>query len=201
MAESGIKIIARCHACCRANNENGAAGSGGIGNKMPGINDGANGNAWFVSDIQLASTADEEMKALTHFKSKKTAIINHKEFPALKHKKITLDSLASIRLSSYQPNHLIYESNNTQDGLAVFSEVYYPKGWNAFIDGKQVPHIRADYALRALEIPAGKHKIEFKFEPQVVQTGSTIALISFMLLMVLVSGGVYYLIKKESALV
>lgn len=171
------------------------------GNKIPGINAGANGNAWFVSDIQLASTPDEEMKALTHFKSKQTAIINHKEFPALKHKKITLDSLANIRLTSYQPNHLVYESNNTQDGLAVFSEVFYPKGWNTFIDGKQVPHIRADYALRALEIPAGKHKIEFKFEPQIVQTGSTIALISFMLLMALVSGGVFYLFKKEKTLV
>ncbi len=171
------------------------------GNKMPGINDGANGNAWFVSDIQLASTADEEMKALTHFKSKKTAIINHKEFPAFKHKEFTPDSLATIRLTSYQPNCLIYESNNTQKGLAVFSEIYYPKGWNAYINGKLVPHIRANYALRALEIPAGKQQITFKFEPQVVQTGSTIALISFILLLVLVGGGVYSLIKKEKALV
>ena len=171
------------------------------GNKMPGINDGANGNAWFVSDIQLTSTADEEMKALTHFKSKKTAIVNHKEFPTFKHKKYNSDSLANIRLTSYKANHLNYESNNTQNGLAVFSEIYYPKGWNAYIDGKKAEHIRVNYILRALEIPAGKHQITFKFEPQVVQTGSTIALISFMLLLVLVGGGVYSLIKKEKVLV
>ncbi len=170
------------------------------GNKMPGLNRDANGNAWFVSQIQLASNPDEEMKSITNFNSKKTAIINHKEFPAFTQKSdYVLDSLANISLTNYQPNHLKYVSENSKVGLAVFSEVYYANGWNAYIDNKLVPHIRADYTLRALEIPAGKHTIEFKFEPTVVQTGSQIALGSSILLLLLLLGGVWvsFFKKKE----
>lgn len=161
------------------------------GNKMPGVNPDANGNAWFVSDIQLASTADEEMQALQNFDSKKTAIINHKEFPAFKQRaNYVVDSLATVELMVYKPNYLKYKSSNSKEGLAVFSESYYAKGWNAYVDGQLTPHIRVNYMLRALPVPAGKHLVEFKFEPQVVQTGSSIALTSSILLLIIIVGGI-----------
>ena len=91
---------------------------------------------------------------------------------------------------------LKYKSNNKNLGLAVFSEMYYAEGWNATIDGKAASHFRADYVLRAMKIPAGKHTIEFKFEPQVVKTGSTISLISFILMILLLGGAIYFEQKK-----
>lgn len=161
------------------------------GNKLPGINPEANGNAWFVSEIQLRATADEEMQALSNLDSKKTAIINNKEFPELKHQaNYVVDSLATVNLIKYQPNYLKYKSNNSNKGLAVFSESYYADGWNAYIDGQLTPHIRVNYILRALQVPVGKHVIEFKFEPQVVQTGGAIALGSSILLLLIVLGGI-----------
>jgi uncharacterized membrane protein YfhO len=91
-----------------------------------------------------------------------------------------------------------YTSTNSNDGLAVFSEMYYKNGWNAYIDGKKVEHVQADYVLRALLIPAGKHRVEFKFEPQVVQTGSTITLVSSIGIVLLLIGGIYFERKKST---
>lgn len=100
-------------------------------------------------------------------------------------------------MKSYEPNYIKYVSNNTNKGLAVFSEIYYPKGWNVTIDGKEAEHFKVDYTLRALEIPAGKHSIEFKFEPQVVKTGSTITLISSIVMILLLLGGIYFENRKK----
>lgn len=83
--------------------------------------------------------------------------------------------------------------------MAIFSEMYYEEGWNAYIDGKAVPHFEANYTLRGLKIPAGKHTIEFKFEPQVVKTGSTIALVSFLGMLVLLGFGIYTEWKKKKS--
>jgi uncharacterized membrane protein YfhO len=163
--------------------------------EFPTSNPNANGNAWFVSQVKLVNSADEEMKALDSLDSKNVAIVNNKEFQ-IKNKAFAKDSSATITLDSYKPNHLKYTSNNANDGLAVFSEMYYGKGWNAFIDGKKVDHIRVDYVLRGLQIPAGKHSIEFKFEPQVIKTGSTITLISAVGMLLLLIGGVYFERKK-----
>jgi hypothetical protein len=134
-----------------------------------------NGNAWFVNEIKWVADADEEINALTGFQSKNTAVIDKKFEATLKGFTFSKDSLSTIILTKYQPNKLVYESNTTGPQLAVFSEVYYDKGWNAYIDGKLVDHVRADYTLRALPIPAGKHNIEFKFEPSIVATGERIA--------------------------
>ena len=106
------------------------------------------------------------------------------------------DSLASIQLTQYQPNHLKYVSNNKNDGFAVFSEMYYSKGWKAAIDGQEAPIFNVNYVLRGLQTPAGKHTIEFKFEPEVVKTGGTIALISTILMVLLVGLGLYF--QKKS---
>lgn len=169
------------------------------GKEFPTYNPNYNGNAWFVQKVKFVNSSDEEMKFLDKLDSKNEAVVNQKEFDTLlKTNSFVKDSLSTIKLISYKPNHLKYTSNNPNPGLAVFSEMYYAEGWNATIDGKATSHFRADYALRAMEIPPGKHIIEFKFEPQVVNTGSTIALISFILMILLLGGAIYLEQKKAN---
>ncbi|MET3047232.1 YfhO family protein [Flavobacterium covae] len=169
------------------------------GEQFPIRNQQANGNAWFVKSIKFVKSADEEMKSLSNFNSRSVAILNtvSEKSQQLKETKTISNENAKITLQSYKSNDLKYESINPKNGFAVFSEIYYGKGWNAYIDGKLVDHYRVDYILRGLPIPAGKHSIEFKFEPQVVKIGSIIALISFILMIGLIIGGIY-LIKKKS---
>jgi uncharacterized membrane protein YfhO len=170
------------------------------GEEFPILNSNANGNAWFVKNIQLVKTSDEEMKALDSLDSKNVAVINTTEFETfLKNgiKEFTKDTLASLQLTKYQPNYLQYTTNNAHDGVGVFSEIYYKNGWIATIDGKEVEIIRVNYTLRGLQIPAGKHRIVFKFEPQVVKTGSTIALISTVVMLLLLVGGIYFENRKR----
>jgi hypothetical protein len=169
------------------------------GKEFPIANPEANGNAWFVSQVKLVHSADEEMKALNKLDSKNVAIINDKDFE-IKKTTFVKDSIASITLDSYQPNDLKYTSINSNDGLAVFSEMYYKNGWNAYVDGNKVEHLRVNYVLRALPIPAGKHTIEFKFEPEVVKTGSTIALLSSIGMVLLLVAGIYFERKKGTQL-
>jgi uncharacterized membrane protein YfhO len=105
-------------------------------------------------------------------------------------------SSATISLIDYKPNYLKYNSNNNNKGFVVFSEIYYGAGWKSFIDGKAVNHSNVNYVLRGMEIPSGNHIIEFKFEPQVIQTGSTIALGSSVLVAVLIILGLLYQFKQ-----
>lgn len=154
------------------------------GRKFVQRNYAANGNAWFVSNTKMVANADEEIKALTGFSSKQTAVIDKRFEGELANFKMNFDSTASIKFISYAPNKLVYESNTKTPQLAVFSEVYYDKGWNAYVDGKLVPHFRANYILRAMVVPEGKHSIEFKFEPATVKKGQTIALASSITLYV-----------------
>jgi hypothetical protein len=161
---------------------------------IPVTNPFHNGNAWFVTKIQTVNSADEELKTLGKIDTKEIAVRqkgkDEKSFevslPFIK------DSLASIKLDTYKPNHLVYTSNNNNNGFAVFSEIYYKDGWKATIDGKETEIYKVDYTLRGMYIPKGNHKIEFKFEPQVVKTGSTIALISSILMLLVVIGVVYF---------
>ena len=166
--------------------------------EFPALNDKANGNAWFISKVKFVSSSDEEMKALDKFNSKEEVIINEKEFKISTDKTYAKDSLAQISLVKYKPNYLKYKTQNNAKGLAVFSEIYYPKGWIATIDGKEAPIFRVNYTLRGLEIPAGNHTVEFKFEPQVVQTGSTIVLVSGIGMLLLISGGIYWERKRKA---
>ena len=166
--------------------------------EFPALNDKANGNAWFISKVKFVSSSDEEMKALDKFNSKEEVIINEKEFKISTDKTYAKDSLAQISLVKYKPNYLKYKTQNNAKGLAVFSEIYYPKGWIATIDGKEAPIFRVNYTLRGLEIPAGNHTVEFKFEPQVVKTGSTIVLVSGIGMLLLISGGIYLESKRKA---
>jgi hypothetical protein len=167
------------------------------GKQIPTVNPEHNGNAWFVQKVKFVQNADGEMKALNEIPSKEVAVINQKELGALQLKtNLVKDTLASIVLQKYQPNVLKYTSNNTHNGLAVFSEMYYADGWNAYLDGVKAPHFRANYVLRAMQLPRGKHTIEFRFEPEVVKTGSTIALASSIGIILLMVGGLYYERRK-----
>ncbi|MGB0896695.1 MAG: YfhO family protein [Flavobacteriaceae bacterium] len=156
----------------------------------------ANGNAWFIEDLKTVTTADEELLLLDTLNLKTQAVVMNGSSNLKSSYKI--DSLATIKLTSYKPNHLVYETTNANDGVAVFSEMYYEKGWNAYIDGDLKPHFRANYLLRGLEVSKGKHNIEFKFEPQVIKTGSTVALASSIGLFLLIIGGLFYEFKSKN---
>ena len=169
----------------------------------------ANGNVWFVEKIKIVNSADEEMKALDSLDTKNEVVISKENSEIYLHNLTTnpiskltntefkKDSLASIKLDLYKPNHLKYTSNNSNEGFAVFSEMYYKNGWTATIDGKESPIYNVNYVLRGLQVPVGKHTIEFKFEPEVVKTGSTIALMSSIGMVLLVIGGLYFENKKN----
>ncbi len=168
--------------------------------EVPITNPFANGNAWFVEKVKFVSSADQEMKALDNLDTKKIVVVNTlinegQDFKGSE--SIAKDSTSSIQLTSHKPNQLKYVSNNTSAGFAVFSENYYKNGWTATIDGKESKIYLVNYVLRGLQIPAGKHTIEFKFEPQVVKTGSSIALFSAIVMLVLVAVGIYFENKKK----
>jgi hypothetical protein len=168
------------------------------GTDVPILNPHTNGSAWFVSEIKTVSTPDEEISTFGKIDSKKTAIINQTEFgEQVKSKTFIVDSLARITVSQHEPNYIKYNIQNSNPGFAVFSEAYYANGWNAYIDGNKVPHVRTDYILRGLNIPAGKHVVEFKFEPQVVKTGGTISLLSSIVMLLLLAGGIYYASRSK----
>lgn len=158
------------------------------GQAVPSTAQGVNplGNAWFVSDIQLVEDANEEIDALDSFNPVTTAIVD-KRFSALI-KDFTKNESSSIKLDfkSYEPNHLTYNLTNIDsDQLVVFSEIYYEKGWNAYINNEIVPHFRSNYVLRSMMVPEGTTKIEFKFEPSVYKVGETIAYTSSIVLLLL----------------
>jgi hypothetical protein len=150
-------------------------------NSQPLINPYANGNAWLVNNIRLANNADEEMKMVGEIDTKQELVADLHSVQDLP-KQISTDSTAFIQLKSYQPNHLIYAFNAQKEQVAIFSEIYYDKGWNAYINGEKVPYFRANYLLRAMQLKPGTYDIEFKFEPKSYSIGNTIALISSILL-------------------
>jgi hypothetical protein len=171
------------------------------GNEIPAINPDANGNAWFVSSVKLVNKPDDVMKALDHLDTKKVAIFNvHDHEGKFKNARMKKqwDTTGTIKVVQYKPNYIKYQSDNAKDGLAVFSEMYYENGWNAYIDGQLTDHFPVDYVLRAMEVPGGKHTIEFKFEPQVIKTGGTINLVSSIGMFVLLIGGIYFERRKSS---
>ena len=170
------------------------------GTTVPVTNPFAYGGAWFVSDYKMVNSADDEMKALGVTDLKNTAIVNKNDLGEIRlGASRATDTVSSITLKTYKSNYASYNATTDTGSLAIFSEMYYPNGWNAYIDGKLTPHFRADYVLRAMFIPAGTHTVEFKFEPQVVKTGSTIALVSFIGILILLIGGIFAERKKLAA--
>ena len=165
------------------------------GEQFPTVNSNANGNAWFVSKLVAVKNDDAVMQSLDKIPTKEEAVYNATECKVAQTTFIK-DSTATIQLLSYQPNRLKYVSNNPNKGFAVFSEMYYKNGWNAYIDGKLTAHLKVDFALRGIPTPVGKHQIEFKFEPQVVKTGSRLSLLSCLLMLVVTLLGINYSRKQ-----
>ncbi len=160
------------------------------------LNSAANGNAWFAKELKTVKSANEEMNSTKNLDTRSTAFVDASKFQ-VKDQTYSSDSAATVRLTDRKPPYLKYESNSTQDGLILFSEIYYPKGWHAFVDGKETEILRANYVLRALQVPAGKHVIEFKFEPKPYTIGNKITLASNWVVLLLVLGCVGWSMKKQ----
>lgn len=159
-------------------------------------NPAALGNAWFVSKVETVENADAEMASLDKLNTKTSAVVDTRQFK-ISQTDFQIDSTASIKLTSYSAKELQYESNSSQKGFAVFSEIYYPEGFDITIDGQPTTCVRANYVLRAMEIPAGKHQIRFVFNPSSYNTGSLITSISCMILGLLCAGAIGFAVWKK----
>jgi membrane protein YfhO len=181
-------------------------------NRPPGVipNPTRCGNAWFVDEVKWANTADEEMDGLNAgqigdtselpnaFNPKKTAVMRATFKSDVGNYTFGKDSSSFVKLAKYGLDDISFTSNNSKDGLAVFSDIYYSKGWKAFVDGKETPIMKADYVLRAIKIPAGSHSIEFHFHPESFYLGQKITLVTSILLILLALAALYPLVKKDS---
>jgi len=157
----------------------------------------ANGNAWFVSDLKFVDSPNQEIKSIGTIDNKKTAVIASSDKSYFDNKPVQADSTAFINLTKYQPNELEFKSQSKTPQLAVFSEVYYPHGWKMFVDEKEVPYIKADYLLRAVHVPAGNHHIRMVFEPEVIEKGKWLSLLSFGLFILLAAFGIFWMNKNR----
>ena len=152
------------------------------GQTVPLLNPFARGNAWFVNDVKYVNSANEEIEAIHELDPAHQAVVDKKFQEAIQ--PMASDSTATIQLVAYEPNYLKYEVNSEKGGTVVFSEIYYP-GWQSTVDGQPVPHGRANYILRAMNVPAGKHTVEFTFDPASLHTTETTAFVALGLLVLL----------------
>lgn len=168
------------------------------GGTVPLQNPYAYGNAWFADEVQYVPSANAEIEALYKVSPKKTAIVNERYKSDLQNAVSSpSDSTATIRLMEYKPNYLRYETNSAGNRVAVFSEVYY-KQWQAYIDGKEVPIACANYVLRALHVPSGKHVIEFRFDPPSIHTTEIIAYVGLVALLLIMGYLLYSSVKRKN---
>ncbi|MGM0612691.1 MAG: YfhO family protein [Bacteroidota bacterium] len=159
-------------------------------------NPGALGNAWFVQEYEIVANPDSAIMALNDFEPSKTVIVEKEHADPLKGESFSFDSNAEITLEDYKPNHLTYKSTSDKEQLAVFSEIYYPEGWQVYIDGEKAEHFRVNYILRGMIVPAGDHKIEFQFKPGSYYAGRTISAVSSGLLILILLGGIIWAIRN-----
>ncbi|MFB9842170.1 YfhO family protein [Mucilaginibacter ginsenosidivorans] len=167
------------------------------GNQTVKTNNTACGHAWFVKDVEYVKDADEEMKAISAFSPKDKVIVDQRFKGQIDGKSIGMDPNGSIKLTSYSPDHMVYQSGTSVNSIAVFSEIYYDKGWTMYVDGKEQPYFRADYLLRAAVIPVGNHKVEFIFHPASYYTGEKISLAGSILLVLALGGVVFMSVRKK----
>jgi hypothetical protein len=166
------------------------------------LNPDACGNGWFVEQVNVVKNADEAMLALNaksigdtaevanEFKARNVAIVQEKDWNKGGATQFVRDSAATIQLKAYGLNNLSFTSNNTQAGFAVFSDIYYPLGWKAYIDGKETPVVATNYVLRGIQIPAGQHQIEFKFHPETYFTWGKPTLAASVLIWLVLAAGI-----------
>jgi hypothetical protein len=167
------------------------------GEKQAQLNPYANGNAWFVNEIKLVDSANKEMMALDSLQTKFEAVIDIRQLDQTINLTFDKDSTATIGLKKYDVTELTYESKTNKKQFAVFSEIFYKDGWNAYVDGQLIPHYRVNYVLRGMIVPGGNHTITFKFEPKVIQKGGLISLISYIILILVSAGWLLYDEKKK----
>ena len=167
------------------------------GQLAPQVNPGALGNAWFVSSVNVVPSADEALNGIGKIDPRTVALVEQKDAAFVPGTSFKTDG--SIILTSYKPNHLSYSSESKDPSFAVFSEIYYRgnKDWKAYIDGKETNHVQADYVLRGLAIPAGKHTIEFKFAPISVITGNKIDLGASIAMLLFIAFSFYQAAKAK----
>ncbi len=163
----------------------------------PVLNTYAYGNAWMVQSVKMVDTPDEAIAALGKTDLRSEAVVLKQFGRLLKEKQFPLDASAGIKLLDYAPNRLVYDFHSKARQLVVFSEIYYPKGWEVFVDGKRMPYFRADYLLRAMVVPAGHHTIVFKFSPVAWRVGEKISLISSIILLLLLGWYAVELLKQN----
>lgn len=156
----------------------------------------AQGNCWFVNEVVLVDSANIEMRKLAELDLRTQAVVDSR-FADLLPANVSIDSTAVIEMTEYHPEHLVYSSSSAKEQVAIFSEMYYPEGWTATIDGQQAEFFRANYALRGLVIPAGETTVEFTFAPSSYATGSTLSLVGSILLLLLI-GGLAFLDRRET---
>ena len=149
----------------------------------PITNSKALGNAWIVSSYQLVDNADQEITALGKADLRKTIVVDKKFQSLLGNVSAGNGGNSKLSLTSYSPNKLVYSYSGKGNEIAVFSEIYYPKGWNAYIGDKLVPYFQANYVLRAMVLQEGTYDITFKFEPLSYRLGKQISMVSSLLLL------------------
>lgn len=172
------------------------------GQLMPQYNDGAMGNAWFVDSLAVVQTPNEASDGLMQYDLHRVAVVEQNDVDVLRAEGLEVDSLRNVQLTVYAPDYVEYDYNTSKDATLVFSEIYYPYGWKAYIDGNEAEYFRCNYMLRAMNVPAGSHHIRFEFRPESVAKGNTISMICVVLMYLMIIGciakGVIDL-KKEKA--
>jgi hypothetical protein len=163
----------------------------------PMVNKHALGNAWFVDSVKFAENANEELKAMMILDPAVEAVVDRRFQDQLKGFTPSVDSTATIKLIDVAPDYVVYESNTSSEQLAVFSEIYYPYGWQVTVDEKPVDHFRANYILRAMRVPAGKHTIKFTFVPEVYKTGVLISYACSVALFLMIFAGAFFEYKRK----
>jgi hypothetical protein len=175
-------------------------GADSAGQPAVQLNPGALGNAWFVQSIQWAKNADEALNGIEKINPASQVILEEQDREVIGAAILDSSAVSTIQLQTYQPNHLTYTANASKTGLAVFSEIYYRgnKDWKAYLDGKEVKHARANYVLRSLVIPAGKHTVEFKFEPYSVEMGQKVDGFASIGLILFIALAIGLTLKKQT---
>jgi hypothetical protein len=161
------------------------------------LNPGALGNCWFVKGFSFAKNADAEMAVLNRLNTRDSAVIDER-FRSFAGNEPFFDSTATITMKENLNDKIIYESKSPTSQFAVFSEVYYPHGWDAYLDGRKVDYLRVNYLLRGMPVPAGNHTIEFRFEPRSVILGDKITMwFNILIYLMLVAGFILEFKKKK----
>ena len=169
-------------------------------NPVPQFNPNAMGNAWFVDSVLVVNTPNEESDALNEINLRTTAVLDVKFADFVKDFNSGKDSTAHVSLLSYAPNALEYNTQSAHDGIVVFSEIYYPYGWHAYIDTLPVEHFRVNYTLRALNVPAGEHHIRFEFKSDALKKAEPISMTCLIIMYGTILGGIAYEILKRKKL-